>query len=54
MRQDSKIKAPTYVVYAAYAYADVEAGQVISRHKTPEAAEKKVMGSTFWAIRIED
>ncbi len=40
-----------WVVYVMYAYADKKCGEIISRHKTYEAADKKARKSTFWAIR---
>ena len=39
-----------WVVYAAYAYGDKDQGEIISRHRTYEAAEKKARQSTFWGV----
>ena len=39
------------VVYAAYAYADKQPGDIISYHRTMDAAQRKVGGSTFWAVK---
>jgi hypothetical protein len=50
--KQSRSKKP-YIVYAAYAYADVDKGEILSRHRTYEAARKKA-GSPFLAIRVED
>lgn len=38
-------------VYVCYDYADKRRGDVISRHATYEAANRKARQSTFWAIR---
>ena len=48
--QDLKAGYTHYVV-AAYAYADKERGEVISRHKTYEGAQQKAKGSTMWGIK---
>ncbi len=42
-----------YEIIVAYAYAGYNQGDVISRHKTYEAAQKAARKDTggFWAIR---
>jgi hypothetical protein len=42
------------VVYVAYAYADKEVGEIISKHKSYEAADAMAKQSTFWGIRYLD
>lgn len=39
-----------YCVYAQYSYAQYERGEVISRHKSYEAANKAAKGNSFAAI----
>ena len=40
------------VVVVDYNYADKEQGELISKHKTEAAADKKASQSTFWAVRF--
>jgi len=40
------------IVYVAYAYADKQQGDVISKHKTYEAANRKASGSSMWGVRF--
>lgn len=40
-----------YQVYAMYAYAHRQKGDVISTHKTYDAANKVANKSSFWGIR---
>lgn len=39
------------IVYVAYAYADKQRGDVISKHKSYEAANRKANGSSMWGVR---
>ena len=41
-----------YRVVVAYRYADKNRGDIISTHKTYEAAQRKIRQSTHWTIRI--
>lgn len=43
--------AYTHVVIAEYSYADKVRGDVISKHKSYAAANKKAAKSTFWGVR---
>jgi hypothetical protein len=40
------------VVYAAYDYADKQRGDLISKHKTYEAANHKASENTMWGVRF--
>lgn len=39
------------VVYVAYEYADKQRGEIISKHKTYEAASRKAGQSSMWGVR---
>lgn len=39
-----------YAVIAAYAYAEFDQNEIVSLHKTHEAAEKSANGNSFAAI----
>ena len=43
--------AYTHIVIAEYSYADKVRGDVISKHRSYAAANKKANKSTFWGIR---
>ena len=52
IRSTSKIKKNTeFVVYAAYGYINIEAGEVISQHATYAAAEKACTNSHYAIAR---
>jgi hypothetical protein len=40
------------VVYVAYDYANRKSGDIISKHKTYDAALRKARGSSFWGVRL--
>lgn len=42
------------IVYVAYAYADKQRGDVISKHKSYDAANRKARGSSMWGVRFLD
>ena len=44
-------KTTRYVVIAQYAYADKERGDIISQHRTRQAAERAARNNSFAAIR---
>lgn len=49
-----KLIAQGYVaiVYVAYGYGDKQRGDVISKHKSYEAADRKAKGYGMWGIRM--
>ena len=51
-----KIMSQGYVavVYVAYAYAGKRHGDIISKHKSYDAAAKKASGSSMWGVRFLD
>jgi hypothetical protein len=52
--QDLINKGYVAVVYVAYAYADKQCGDIISKHKSYEAANRKARGSSMWGVRFLD
>jgi hypothetical protein len=40
------------VVYVAYAYADKKQGDIISKHKSYDAANSKASGNGMWGVRF--
>lgn len=42
------------VVYVSYAYADRQAGDIVSRHKSSDAAQKAARKSTSHGVRYLD
>lgn len=51
-QQGATLRAAGYraIVYAHHAYADKASGDIISMHKTRDAADRKARGSSMWAI----
>jgi hypothetical protein len=39
------------VVYVAYDYADKQRGDIISKHKSYEAANRKASKNSMWGVR---
>ena len=48
------MKTYKWIVYVYHGYADKQRGDIISRHKTYEAADRKASKSPFWGVKEVD